>query len=204
MASLTCISRSSTWPRTCTGHPIARPYVRTRRLISRKSKLLHKMKSTIYYGPNSPSYSSTGKEGSLKPDSLETPCLGRLAPERSGDGLDDLLSGRLAIIESAIEQVQEEITEREKLRDRMIETIDLQMCRFQEALNQTAPFGNGVFTVGDSKRRTSIEQQLAMLEGEKRREETSAWSETSRLTLELRGLLRERDQEQRRQRVIAP
>jgi hypothetical protein len=112
------------------------------------------------------------------------------------------VAGKLRIVEAGIEQVIQEIEEREKLRDSLLEEIDNEFCRQRELLFQVAPRGSSTFTVGDPKRRSNIEKELATLESEKRRERTSAWKDIANLKTEVRGLLREHSEEKRRQQVL--
>ena len=72
----------------------------------------------------------------------------------------------------------------------------------KELLYQVAPHGSATFTIGDPKRRTGIEKAIATLEAEKRHETGSAWKDIAGLNKELRILLREHEEEKRRQRVI--
>ena len=65
-----------------------------------------------------------------------------------------------------------------------------------------APHGSSPFTIGDSRRRASIEKELSTLEAEQRRETTAAWKDIANLKKELRALLREEAEEKRRQEVI--
>jgi hypothetical protein len=100
--------------------------------------------------------------------------------------------------------VQEAIDEREALRDRSLEAIDQAMCAQKELLYQSAPHGSSTFTIGDPKRRAQIERELSALEAEKRKETTAAWKDVATLQKELRELLREKLEEEQRQRVMQP
>lgn len=113
-----------------------------------------------------------------------------------------LMAGKLRIIEAAIEQITNEVEDRENLQKVLLETIDNEICDQKEALYQVAPHGSSPFTVGDSKRRASIERELAALEAEKRKETCSTWKDIANLKRELRDLLREHNEEKRRQRVM--
>ena len=66
-----------------------------------------------------------------------------------------------------------------------------------------SPYEGAPFTIGDPRRRSSIEKELADLEGEKRRETTSAWKDIAALQKELRELQREYLEEKRKQRVMS-
>ena len=114
------------------------------------------------------------------------------------------VAGKLKVLEAAIEQISQEIDDRERLRDTLLSKMDEAICEQKESLFQVAPYGSSPFTLGDSKRRSSIEKELGVLEAEKRRETTSAWKDIAGLKKELRLLLREYDEEKRRQQVMGP
>ncbi|HQN00965.1 MAG TPA: hypothetical protein PLL36_07820 [Candidatus Hydrogenedentes bacterium] len=139
------------------------------------------------------------KTGSLdhkSPIALSFESHGRLDP------LEMLLAGKLRIVEASIEQITQEIEGREDLRNSMLNAIDKELCQQKELLYQVAPHGSATFTIGDPKRRTGIEKAIATLEAEKRHETGSAWKDIAGLNKELRILLREHEEEKRRQRVI--
>ena len=162
------------------------------------------MPSMPYYAAPYQKSNSGGSENNLRQDSLETEQA--TVPFAEGlnrlDPLEMLMAGKLRIIEAAIEQITDEIENRENLQRVLLETIDNAICDQKEALYQVAPHGSSPFTVGDSKRRASIEKELAALESEKRKETCSAWKDIASLKRELRELLREHNEEERRQRVI--
>ena len=112
------------------------------------------------------------------------------------------MSGKLRILEASIEQITREIEEREQLRDTTLETIDKAICEQKTMLHQVAPHGIMPITVGEPKRRASIEKEVASLEEEKRRETVSAWRDIAGLKRELRELQREHAEEARRHQVI--
>ena len=163
-----------------------------------------RMSLTHYYAPPYQKLSSGGSESSLRQDSLETKEATVPSAEDPNrlDPLEMLMAGKLRIIETAIEQITNEIEDRENLQKVLLDTIDDQICDQKEALNQVAPHGSSPFTVGDSKRRASIEKELAALEAEKRKETCSAWKDIANLKKEMRDLLREHNEEKRRQQVI--
>lgn len=163
------------------------------------------MRTEPYYIPHCPKYSFITSASELKLVSSGNPFLnGPATPgdRQSADPLDDLLTGRLRTLGRSIEQIVEETESRQRLGDRIIESIDLQMCRLKEPLYLTAPFGSSVVTVGDPKRRTAIEKELAALETEKRHEEVGTWKDIAGLKRELRELWREYDLEKQRARVM--
>ena len=143
-------------------------------------------------------------ENELKPGSLETKetIVPSTDPPKHLDPFELFVAGKLRIIEASIEQIHQEIENREKLGDAFLETIDKDICVQKEMLYQVAPDGSSPFTVGDSKRRGSIEKELAALEAEKRKEACSAWKDIANLKKELRVLLREHSEEKRRQQVL--
>ena len=112
------------------------------------------------------------------------------------------MTGRLAIIEAGIKQVDEEIDERNTLHDQLLEELDKQLCIQKEALMQTAPNGNMPSTVGDPRRRSALEKELADLEGDKRHEMIALWKDLASLRNERRTLLRELYDERQRQSVM--
>jgi hypothetical protein len=183
------------------------------------------MKSTNYYVPNSPKYSSTVNDNAWKPSSLQskvpspatfsdsTPNFGLMkgpiavqgqlgGVSAASDPLERFTAGKTAILESAIQQVMEEIEARETLHDELVEEIDKQFCIQKEALMQVAPNGNSPFTVGDPKRRGSIEKELCSLDSEKRHEQVAIWKDVASLNREFRELLRELEEEKRKQQVM--
>jgi hypothetical protein len=164
------------------------------------------MQSTPYYLPKYPKYSlSVSAEQSRQSFSAIRSISGPHSKVHDqGDTLDTLLSGRLKVIEAGIEQILEEIHGRETLHDSLLYDIDRDLCEQKERLYQVAPHGSSPFTVGDSKRRASIEKELAALKAEKRTESGGLWKDVATLKKELRELLREYEEEKRRQQVIAP
>jgi len=172
----------------------------------KRRRTMPKMQSTHYYTIPYPNSNYGASDGISKPDCsiAKTPATSSSGRTDRPDPLEAFVSGRLKIIEDAIEQVSREIAEREALRDSMLHAIDKAMCDQKELLFQVAPHGSSPFTVGDSRRRSSIEKELATLEGEKRRETTSAWKDIAGLRRELRELIMDRDSERRRQQVVQP
>lgn len=119
------------------------------------------------------------------------------------DPIEGFVRDKLIIIEAAINQVLGEIEQREQLLTELLEDIDAQICIQKEMFFRIAPYGSSAITEGDPKRRVAIEGMLASLETEKRREQASAWKDIASLKRELRELLREYNEEKRKQRVIA-
>lgn len=134
--------------------------------------------------------------------------FGELPPEEPGlepalDPLDRFIARKLTVTEAGIRQVAKEIEARIRLRDRQLQAIDEDIAHLKERLYQAAPWGHASpFGVGDAKRRGNIESQLAALEVEKRREESSAWRDVAGLKRELRELVREYEEEKRKQEVV--
>ena len=157
------------------------------------------MKSTNYYVTNSPKYSSNASANNWKPGSLPA---GTLSEPPATDPLESLVSGKLAIIEAGLKQVTEEIEERHTLHEQLVEELDRQLCIQNEALLQVAPHGNMPSTVGDPRRRSAIEKELATLEGDKRHEHIAVWKDVASLKRELRELSREFYEEKQRQSVM--
>ena len=141
----------------------------------------------------------------MKPNSSEiaTATAPSFLQNRNTDLLSSFLSDKLAIIEASIRQVMSHISEREQLRDQMLAEIDLQSAAAKSLLMRISPYEGAPFTIGDPRRRSSIEKELADLEGEKRRETTSAWKDIAALQKELRELQREYLEEKRKQRVMS-
>jgi hypothetical protein len=115
---------------------------------------------------------------------------------------DSFLAAKVRIVEESIQQIEEEIEAREALRDSLLETIDKELCAQKECLFAAAPYGSSVVTIGDTKRRSSLESEIARLEAEKRHEGTSAWKDIANLKRELRELLRERQELRRQEQVM--
>lgn len=162
------------------------------------------MKSTAYYVPLYPKYRSIGNVDESKQNSspIQQSLVPTNGPTVSEGSFDLFLIGKLQVVEASIEHVMEEIQTREVLRDKLVQEIDQASCRQRELLMQTAPHGSSTFTVGDSRRRAGIEKELAALDVERRREFTSAWKDVAQLKKELRTLLREYEEEKRRERVM--
>ena len=162
------------------------------------------MKSTLFYVPFSPKYVCSGSVSESKPSYSETsvPALSGIERDAWQDPLDAFVSGKLRIIERAIQQVTDEIQKRELLQEVMLDAIDNQMCRLRTALFATAPYGDSPFTLGDPRRRAALEKEIASLEAEKRGEETAAWKDIAGLKKELREVFREYLEERRKQQVM--
>lgn len=162
------------------------------------------MQSMPYYVPHCQRSYSGGSESNSNTSSLDRKGPTVLSSEANSrlDPLEMLLAGKLRIIEASIEQITQEILGRENLSVSMLNAIDKELCGERESLFQVAPHGSSPFTIGDSKRRGGIEKAIASLEAEKRHETGSAWKDIAGLNKELRILLREHEEEKRRQRVI--
>jgi len=115
---------------------------------------------------------------------------------------DSFLAAKARIVEESIQQIEEEIEAREALRDSLLEAIDKELCAQKECLFAAAPYGSSTVTIGDTKRRSSLESEIARLEAEKRHEQTSAWKDITNLKRELRELSRERQELRRQEQVM--
>ena len=155
--------------------------------------------------PVHPNYICNWSESILKKNSSEiaTATDRSFLQNKDADLLSSFLSDKLAIIEASIRQVMSHIAEREQLRDQMLAEIDLQSAAAKSLLMRISPYEGAPFTIGDPRRRSSIEKELSDLEGEKRRETTSAWKDIAALQKELRELQREYLEEKRKQRVMS-
>lgn len=162
------------------------------------------MKSTPFYVPFSPKYLCNGSASESKPSYSETsvPALPGIERDAWQDPLDAFVSGKLRIIEHAIQQITDEIQKRELLQDVMIDAIDNQMCELKTALMAVAPWGDAPSTIGDPRRRASLEKEIASLDAEKRRETTAAWKDIAGLKKELREVFREYLEERRKQQAM--
>ena len=130
------------------------------------------------------------------------PSVGSIPGRTQLEPLDDLVSGKIVIIEQSLKHLYAEIEARQKIHDSLIEELDREHCRQMEALRQVAPHGSSPFTIGDPRRRSGIEKELATLENEKRHEQVAVWKDVGSLNRELRELMREFHEEKQRQRVI--
>ena len=157
------------------------------------------MKSTNYYVTNSPKYDCSGNGNEWKPGSSPAAVFSNTADK---DSLEGLLFGRLTVIEAGVKQVEEEIEVRYVLHEQLVAELDRQLCIQNTALMQVAPHGNSPITVGDPRRRSSIEKELATLEGDKRHEMIAVWKDVATLKSERRTLLQELYSEQQRQSVM--
>lgn len=158
------------------------------------------MQSTPYYVPLHPNYRFNGSENASKPSSSV------IVPgfDAQADPVLGFLADKIRIVEASIRQVVEELDERQKLQESTIAAIDKESCVFKERLFQVAPHGSSPFTVGDSRRRASIESEIAALEKEKRHEKTAAFKDVASLKKELRELIREYLEEKRKERAMRP
>ena len=123
-----------------------------------------------------------------------------LSPRRGG--IEDLVFAKLTSVGATLEQITEEVEAREKLHERLLYELDHEICVQGEALLQVAPHGSSPFTVGDSRRRSALEADLARLKGEKRHEDVAVWKDLASLKKEFRELLREYEAEKHRQQVM--
>ena len=158
------------------------------------------MKSMPYYVPCFPKYICSGSENNLNHNSSET-CLPTnlmLPGTVTSDPLEAFIQGKLRILEAAIAQVLKEIEERELLRDVTLDGIDNQMCELKTALMAVAPWGDSPSTLGDPRRRASLEKEIAALVAEQRHETTATWKDIASLKSELRELVREYHEEKRK------
>ncbi len=162
------------------------------------------MKSTPYYVQNYPKYVCTVNANALKPN-YSAPVLPALAgynPNARTDPLEAFIQGKLRILEAAIAQVLKEIEEREHLRDVTLDGIDNQMCELKTALMAVAPWGDSPSTLGDPRRRGSLEKEIAALVAEQRHETTATWKDIASLKSELRELVREYHEEKRKGLIL--
>ena len=158
------------------------------------------MKSMPYYVPCFPKYICSGSENNLN-QSLSETCLPTnlmLPGTVTSDPLEAFIQGKLRILEAAIAQVLKEIEERELLRDVTLDGIDKQMCELNTALMAVAPWGDSPSTLGDPRRRGSLEKEIAALVAEQRHETTATWKDIASLKSELRELVREYHEEKRK------
>lgn len=145
------------------------------------------MQSTNYYVPNYPNYI-------WKPPSATS----------SSDPVEEFFNDRLRIVRATIQQVLNEIETRETLSEQTLRKLDAEICEAGERLLQIAPHGSSTFTIGDPRRRASIEGEIAALEKEHRQEQISKWKDTAALKHELRELLREYMDEKRKEKALQP
>lgn len=122
----------------------------------------------------------------------------------SVDPIEGFVRDKLIIIETAIRQVLKEIEQREELLAEILEQIDAQIGLQKEMFWRIAPYDSCFITIGDPRRRVAIERTLATLETERRREQSSAWKDIASLKRELRELIREYNEETRKQRAVGP
>lgn len=160
------------------------------------------MESTTYYIPPYLKQKSNASEIGLTPN-LSNSGIGGSVSAQQADTWDNLLGGKGRILRECIRQIEEEIEEREALYERTVASLDRQYQELKEALIQTAPYGSSTVTIGDSRRRSSIEKELSTLESERRREEISVWKDISRLKAELRLLNREFLEEKQREKMVS-
>lgn len=159
--------------------------------------------STYYVTPHQKNY-YIKNDNISKPVSspYSTQSLGISKVHHTENLLENFIAGKLRILEKGINQITEDIDERQKLHDKLLEEINKELCGQKSLLFQVAPNGSAPFTIGDPRRRGTIEKEIASLKGEKRREETLSWKDITTLKKELRLLFREYYEEKQRQQVI--
>ncbi len=162
------------------------------------------MKSTPYYVANSPNSLCRGSASALNPNfsAPVLPAFPEYNPHAHTDPLEAFARGKILILENIIGQVVKEIEERKMLLDTTIDGIDRQMCELNTALMAVAPWGDSPSTLGDPRRRASLEKDIAALVAEKRHETTATWKDIAGLKSELRELFREYLDERRKQQVM--
>jgi len=147
------------------------------------------MKNQPYYLPVSPEY-APGPSGAKSTSAVQDP-------------LTAFVTGKVRILATTIDQIVDEIEERQNLGEKVMKEIVMRMSDLKEPLYQVAPFGSSPLTVGDPRRRAAIEKALLTLETEHRREEVATWKDVAGLKRELREIAREYEEEKNRARVMS-
>lgn len=104
----------------------------------------------------------------------------------SKESIDQIFDDRLDVIRSKIDLLLVELSERKKIHEDVLYQIDVDSCSAQNLILYKASVEHyyGVY-----KDRISIEKIKFDLEGQKRREQTSYFSDTAFLKRELREVL---------------
>ena len=117
------------------------------------------------------------------------------------DPLDRFLSGKRDFLIRSVKDIGCLIYEREMLRKKNFYKIDYGICYVGYKVGQLGPWYSGMNQNID-RQRSSLDKEVFGLEKEKRMEDVSCWRDIWRLKLELRDVLKELDQEERKRSFV--
>jgi hypothetical protein len=123
-------------------------------------------------------------------------------PRAGQDPIEGFLAGKQALLAGEIRDIAGLIYEREAIKEANHQEIDQEYCGVKTNLFQIDRITMGVNPQVD-RIRVGLEQQLRMLDSDKRREEVECWRDVTRLKGELRETLREFGQEQRKTELLS-
>ncbi len=109
------------------------------------------------------------------------------------EGLDSLLRENERILESEIERIDEQIAEREKIKQRNLRFLEWQRQKLEEMINSTPCFNYNL--MGGNEVRNRLTTLLVQVELKKGEEYVDAFRDTQRLEEQKRQLLTDREEE---------
>ncbi|MFC1735523.1 hypothetical protein ACFL1X_05360 [Candidatus Hydrogenedentota bacterium] len=119
------------------------------------------------------------------------------------DPLDEFFLGKKVFLAKSVEDIVGLIHERGYLKDENVRKIDYDMCKTKSMLFELGDWQMGADPQFD-KTRVNIERELAMFEREKRMEDVNCWRDVCRLKSDLRELMQQVEQENRKQSLLFP
>ena len=125
-----------------------------------------------------------------KDDSLDLGYTLASKPSMSREILLKVISDRISFLTKSIEDIQEQLLARQKLKESLISDIDTKLCQTKTALYELDSFGSLAERL-NSRRKSSLESLFANLDQEKRQQELLHWQDAVLLQRELRQMERE-------------
>ncbi len=113
--------------------------------------------------------------------------------------LDRLLKIPSENLETRIKEIEKEVQERNKIKERILEDLEHERKRFEEKNNE---LNFNKFNGNSLSRRTALEIQMLNIEKTKQQEEVSCFNDLQRLRQELRFAKEELKREREKSKLI--
>jgi len=157
--------------------------------------------SSIPYNPyHHSSFSSPAASDSYVPpagDGVLEALTHNITTTPAGDPIDAFFTAKKTFAARSVEDILTSLYERETLKYHNLRDIDYQSTTLRTRLFELQRWRLGLNPQME-RVRFQVEQELAGLEGEKRKEHVECWRDVTRLKGDLRDALREFGQEQRK------
>jgi len=146
-------------------------------------------------------YEERKNEESLEKKIVSSP--GEIDKSEDKGFLKEILTDKISFLKQFLSEIDEQIHDRENLKDKILDKIDKGMCYLHTKLYEIETWGLGRNKNIDT-RRTQIEKELEALKSQKRDETRESWRDISLLKKEHREFFHEYRNALRRVKVIFP